>query len=329
MVDVFGAPFDLCGYRPGSRLGPDAIRLAGLQKELDGIGVASHDQGDLESSVSGLTPGAWKSISSITPYYQEVKSRVAQSLRKGNQALVLGGDHSISLGSVAAAREVYGDDLAVLWVDAHADLNSPVTSPSGNLHGMVLAALTNRKWLGPENAYWKNLSEDQRANTKAEWEQLIKNQVGSNPIPLNRVGWFGLRDVDSGESEVLLAGDAGFCATMADIDRLGVVDQLTKVDQWLRRTGATKFWLSFDVDALDPFLAPGTGTAVRGGLSYREMHTIGELFFEILSASDCPYELVGLDLVEVNPLIDTNNTTAKTAVEWLASLMGKTILGKR
>lgn len=102
-----------------------------------------------------------------------------------------------------------------------------------------------------------------------------------------------------------------------------------RLDRWLRETGAAKLWISFDVDSLDPILAPGTGTAVRGGLSYREMHVMGELLYELFSVEGCPYSLAGMDLVEVNPLFDTNNETARTTVEWIASLFGKSILGKR
>lgn len=244
-----------------------------------------------------------------------IKASVAAILGRRSLPLVAGGDHSLSIGSVAAALAAYGDDLAVLWVDAHADLNTPTSSPSLNMHGMSLAALLGLR------------AEDSPRRTE-QWQRVL-DLVGPPFVRPDRVAWFGLRDVDYGERRQIRATTGSFCATMHDIDRHGVENRVTALDEWLRGTKAKHLWISFDVDAMDPVLAPGTGTAVRGGLTYREAHLLAELLRERLDLKDCPYRLVGLDIVETNPTRDVHNETALTAVEWAASLFGKTILGDR
>jgi arginase len=224
---------------------------------------------------------------------------------------MLGGEHSLSAGSVSAARKHFGANLALLWIDAHADINTPSTSSSGNAHGMPIAAL-----LG--------LPSGTTGTRDQEWKQFT--DLVATGLEASRVSWMALRDVDSGERNVIRQFANSLPLTMQDIDRYGIERCVERFDAWLVQQGSEYLWISFDVDALDPILAPGTGTAVRGGLSYREAHLMAELLFEKLSRPDCPYKLVGLDLVEVNPLTDTNNETARIAVEWLASLFGKTVL---
>jgi arginase len=154
-----------------------------------------------------------------------------------------------------------------------------------------------------------------------EWRQLL-DALGPDRLDPERIAWMALRDVDASERDKI----RGFATTMHTIDRFGIERTVSDFDNWMRESGATRLWISFDVDALDPILAPGTGTAVRGGLTYREGHLLAELLHEKLSAPSCPYRLAGIDVVETNPLQDTNNATAKVAVEWVASLLGKTIL---
>jgi arginase len=315
VIEIIGVPFDLCGARYGSRLGPAALRLAGISGILEGLGFQVQDAGDVPI-VAECAPG--EGIANLGPLVEEIgylRGRVEECLSRGSTPLVMGGEHTIAIGAIAAALAKHGPDLAVLWIDAHADLNTPATSPSGNLHGMPLAAL-----LGLESGVT-----DQ---SDGQWRSLL-DVLGPERLQWNRIAWFGLREVDDAERDLIPSKPEALAMTMHDIDRHGLVSELMRFDTWMRALGAKHLWISFDVDALDPILAPGTGTAVRGGLTYREAHLCAEVLREFLDKSDCPYQLAGLDLVETNPLFDTNNETAKMAVEWIASLFGKTILGKR
>lgn len=313
MIDILGAPLDLCGKRRGTRLGPAALRLAGLLEVLRAQGVEAADLGDLPVAPERTLPGGLRNFEPAIEFLSALKERVGASLASGHCPLVVGGDHALAMGSVSAALEAYGDELAVLWIDAHADLNTPGSSPSGNLHGMPLALLAGRS-PGAEGV------------AEGQWRRLKAALSPEHDLRPDRIAWLGLREVDAGERAILATWPKCFTATMQDIDRGGLVATMTRLDLWMRETGATALWVSFDVDSLDPVLAPGTGTAVRGGLTYRESHLCAELLREQLDRADAGYRLAGLDLVETNPLFDINNQTATTAVEWIASLFGKTIL---
>ncbi|MCW5942691.1 MAG: arginase [Fimbriimonadaceae bacterium] len=324
MIEVVGVPFDLCGRLPGSRLGPSALRLAGLFAALRSLGYVIEDRGDLVTPdvVPYVPPPDPDSRPDAIRFFAEsiaalpnIKEAVVSILGRGSLPLVAGGDHSLSIGSVAGALATFGDDLAVLWVDAHADLNTPSSSPSLNMHGMSLAAL-----LG--------LRAEDTPKRSEQWGRVL-DLVGPAFVRPSRVAWFGLRDVDYGERRQIREMVGCLPVTMHDIDRRGLENRVAALDEWLRKAKARHLWISFDVDAMDPVLAPGTGTAVRGGLTYREAHLLAELLRERLDLKDCPYRLVGLDIVETNPTRDVHNETALTAVEWAASLFGKTILGDR
>lgn len=313
MIRVCGAPFDGGGAKLGSRLGPSAVRLAGLEDNLKALGWPVDVWTDLplpdpEESYDGL-----RSFNGFLTTAKAVKLFVGQTLADGHFPLVIGGEHSLSAGSVAGA--VAGaphEKWAVLWIDAHADLNSPGTSESGNLHGMPLAALCRQR------AGVQGLAADQ-------WNELLR--ITSPGLSLGQIGWLGLRDVDLGERRTLASSPQSPAITMFDIDHEGIEAQVTKLDHWLQEGETTRLWVSFDVDVMDPILAPGTGTAVRGGLTYREAHLLAELLHRLLTKTERVCRLGGLDVVEVNPLEDIHNQTAKMAVEWTASLFGKTILG--
>lgn len=313
MIDIIGAPLDLSGKRRGTRLGPAAVRLAGLVETLQSLAQSVEDRGDLAFGRDHTAPGGLRNFEPVATFLSELRQRTATSFDANRVPLVIGGEHTLSIGSVAAAFQKYGDDLAVLWIDAHADLNTPATSPSGNLHGMPLSLLTG-------------LESGTQGQMDKEWRALREAMIGSKTMRPDRLAWLGLREVDTGERALLRSFQGCFPATMQDVDRRGLVGTLDRFDAWMRASGATALWISFDVDSLDPVLAPGTGTAVRGGLTYREAHLCAELLREKLDGG--AYALAGLDLVETNPLFDTNNQTATTAVEWIASLFGKTILGK-
>lgn len=310
-VEVIGAPFDLCGAAPGSRFGPTAVRLAGIVESLQAIRVRVQDAGDVCSSGSEAPSGFAEKFSAANEVYGRLAQAVASAASTGNTPLVLGGDHSLSIASISGALRAYPDDVAVLWIDAHVDLNTPDTSPSGNLHGMPLAALTR-------------LSGASQEPHKTEWDHLLSQVVPQGGLRSDRICWLALRDVDRGEVENMARLPGCVALTMQDVDRLGVLGAMERVKAWYKSTGASRLWISFDVDSLDPIYAPGTGTAVRGGLTYREGHLIAE------TLSDWVHQgavgLAGLDVVEVNPLRDTNNETARVAAEWIASFFGKTIL---
>lgn len=309
-IQIVGAPFDLCGLRLGSRLGPAAVRLAGLRPALEAAGLTVRDPGD-PAYVHEPTEGpGLRNFEALYFAIRGTRDRVAAAFETGAFPLVLGGEHTLSAASVGAALDATGGDLAVLWIDAHADVNTPGSSDTGNIHGMPIAALAGMP------------SETDDARIDREWGQL-KDALGATRLDPARVAWFGLRDVDPAERAHL----KGLPITMHEIDRYGIEACLGRVFEWLARTGCRNLWISFDVDALDPFLAPGTGTAVRGGLSYREAHLLAELLSEWLGGESCPVRLVGLDVMETNPIFDANNGTATVAVEWIASLFGKRILG--
>jgi arginase len=316
VVELIGVPMDYCSARQGSRLGPSAARLAGLQAQIERLGIEVCDRGDVGLLPEATEPGGIRNFGPAMACYAEVEKCVATACSLGRTPLVLGGDHSNAIGSISGALKAFGDELAVLWIDAHADVNTPATTPSGNLHGMPMAALLGM----PSGTH--GLSHEQ-------WTELQAKVVPETRLQPSRSAWFGIREVDAGEQEHYRQLQGEFTATMYDVDRYGIVECLLRLDGWLRDSGARRLWISFDVDSLDPILAPGTGTAVRGGLTYREMHLMGEMLYELLAAEGCPYRLAGLDVVEINPLFDTNNETARTAVEWIGSMFGKTILGRR
>lgn len=313
MIHLIGVPFDLCGRRPGSRLGPAALRLAGLVETLTQLGLTVEDLGDLHVLPEAESSDGLRNFGPLTACLTNLQQQAQESMEAGAIPIVVGGDHSVAMGGISAALAQTRGDLAVLWIDAHADLNTPCTSDSGNLHGMPLAALMGTTCQAD-------------GLRKVQWDELLR-RLGEPRLPANCTAWIGLRDVDLGERKRIREATECYAATMYDVDRHGLPTVVQRFDAWMRKSGATRLWISFDVDVLDPILAPGTGTAVRGGLSYREGHLMAEMLREMLDAPDCPYRLAGVDLVETNPVVDSNNETAKVAVEWMASLFGKTILG--
>lgn len=313
-ITLLGAPFDGCGPKFGSRLGPAAVRFAGLQNQLANLGHEVHDLGDLDPKPTPKTPGHLNVFEGALPVYRKIKTQLRAAM-PDSVAMMIGGDHSLSIGSISAALEHY-PDLAVLWIDAHGDINTPATSPSSNLHGMPVAALLR----DPSGV--SGIQDEQ-------WNQILTEIVPTRGLQPNRIGWIGLRDLDSGEQDRLLSLPEAFIKTMMEVDIEGIPVIAEQVFAWLDSIQARHLWISFDVDVFDPVFAPGTGTMVRGGLTYREGHLLAELLSSRLRAEKTDLQLVGLDLVEVNPSIDQNNVTAITGSEWVASLFGKRILPER
>ena len=290
---VIGSPFDQGGFRLGARLGPAAVRLAGLKRTFEALEIPVVDVGDLPF-IDGEKGSGLNYFEGCLQNLIRLRDATLDAIGQGKIPCAIGGDHSMSMGSVAAARHVYGDDLAVLWVDAHADSDTPATTPSRNLHGMSVAALIG-------------LPSGVEGKMQEQWDQLQNELMGGQFLNPANMAWLGLREVDEGERNVV--GEAreqgAFVSTMYDLDRTSMPAMVDRFTAWLRERGATRLWISFDVDSLDPILAPGTGTTVHGGLTYREMHVMGEILYEELTKGNC--QLAGLDVVEINPLFDHNN----------------------
>jgi arginase len=300
-VHIIGVPLDLGGNRRGVDMGPSAFRIAGLGERLAALGLQVVDEGDLVAPIPET-----KSFGDPTKKYIREIARVCEklykaslaALEKGGFPLVLGGDHSLAAGSVAATAEYgrrdEGKPMGLIWVDAHGDMNTPSSSGSGNVHGMPLASL-----LGPE------------------------------PAELSRIGGFtpkvrpdhtvliGIRNLDEREKEIVRASGVRVF-TMKDIDRSGIA-QVAEQALAIAGNGTGGVHVSFDLDVCDPTIAPGVGTPVKGGLDYREAH----LMMEMVADSGL---LRGLDLVEVNPILDDRNMTAILGTELASSALGQKII---
>jgi len=294
-VTIIGAALDLGAGRRGVDMGPSAIRYAGLDARLVELGYTCDDRGNVGTAVPEAIPVEdehARFLPQIKETCRQIAGLVAEAARRESIPLVLGGDHSVALGTLGGLREVHGQG-GVIWIDAHGDLNSPETSPSGNVHGMVLAAA-----LGHAGA-------------------RFSDEGWSLPaIAPGRVALIGVRSLDDGERELLKELDA-LVFTMSDVDKLGIE---RAVRESLAHVAGPGFvHVSVDMDALDPDVAPGVGTPVRGGLSYREAHLAMELVAESGLATS-------LDVVEVNPILDRENETGELAVELVASGLGARIL---
>ncbi|MBI3893873.1 MAG: arginase [Candidatus Wallbacteria bacterium] len=294
-VTVIGMPLDLGADRRGVDMGPSAIRYAGLKHELERIGIAVEDLGNVNIPSPESHPprnARAKYAEEIVRACRRLARMVSQAIERDRVAVVLGGDHSLAMGSIVGASRCH-DKLGLLWFDAHADFNTPRTSPSGNVHGMPLAAV------------FQYGSPAMRALCK-----------GSN-VDAKRCALVGVRDTDEGER--LLLKKAGLKVfTMEAIDRYGLQTVMRQAIETASH-GGTPFHVSFDVDVLDPGAAPGVGTPAIGGLTYRESLLAMEMISETAG-------LTSVDMVEVNPILDHQNITAKIVVNLLATLLGRRVL---
>jgi arginase len=294
-VAVIGAALDLGAGRRGVDMGPSAIRYAGLAARISELGFEYVDHGNVGTAVPEATSVGdehARFLPQIKATCRQIAELVADAAREGFVPIVLGGDHSVALGTLGGLRRVH-EPGGTIWIDAHGDLNSPETSPTGNVHGMVLAAA-----LGLAGDRFREDGWDLPA------------------LAPGRVALVGVRSLDEGERAVLKELDA-LVFTMSDVDRLGVEHAVSEALAHV--AGAGFVHVSLDMDALDPDVAPGVGTPVRGGLSYREAHLTLELVAESGLATS-------LDVVEVNPILDRENETGKLAVELVASALGARIL---
>ena len=298
-VEITGVPIDFGSGRRGVDMGPSAIRYAGLEAGLRALGHTVTDRGNVAVSPSETCQEGdprLKYLEPIVQVEQLIAEQVASAAAEGRVSVVLGGDHSIALGSVSGAAR--HRTLGLIWLDAHGDFNTADTTPSGNIHGMPLAALCGYG--------------DERLVT------LDGAAVAGPKISPQNVAVVGVRDLDPAERDLLR--EAGVTVySMEAVDRYGIGEVMRRaIDIAVRGTGG--IYVSLDLDVIDPMYAPGVGTPVRGGLSYREAHLAAEMLAET-------GQVVGLDVVEVNPILDQQNATADLAVELALSALGKRVWG--
>lgn len=299
-VTIIGFPMDLGADRRGVDMGPSALRIAGLQSKLESLGYLVNDSGDIKIEImerQKIRNPKLKYLDEIIKTSKLLADKVAKVLEKGDFPLCLGGDHSMALGTISGIASYCKKrnlKLGVIWIDAHSDMNTDETSPSGNIHGMPLASL-----MGLGN------------------NELV-NFLGFSPklLPEN-CSLIGIRSIDEAEKANIKKLRVPVY-TMNDIDKLGIHRIIAKVLKQYREK-VDHIHISFDVDSVDPSIAPGVGTPVSGGLSYREAH----LLMETIAECGC---MSSLEIAEVNPILDHKNQSAVFTAELIASSMGQRIL---
>ena len=296
-ISLIGVPMDLGQNRRGVDMGPSAIRYAGVVERLDEIGHTVTDEGNIQIAAAETTASPdtnLKNLIEVTDASTALANKIHDVMENGQFPLILGGDHSIAIGTLAGLGDRY-DNLGVIWYDAHADLNTGETSPSGNIHGMPLAVSIG---LGHE--------------------KLVNIRGFAPKIKPENVVIIGARSIDPGERELIKEkGIKVF--TMHDIDKLGMTEVMNNAMSYLKDRKVDGLHLSLDLDGIDPIYTPGVGTPVPGGISYRESH----LAMEMLFTSDM---VTSTEFVEVNPILDEKNKTADVAVALIGSLFGEKLL---
>jgi len=294
-IDLIGVPLDFGAGRRGVDMGPSAIRYAGLQQALETLGHTVADRGNVHVPLLEMCQVAdpnLRYLDCIVSVARRLLDRVVSSVQAGHFPLILGGDHSLALGSIHGAAQ--SKRLGVIWIDAHGDFNTAETTPSGNIHGMPLAALA-----GYGDPRLVSLGRDL-----------------SRAVDPSNIALVGVRQLDPGERDRLRQAGVAVFAT-EQIDRIGLYQAICRAIE-IASKGTDGIYLSIDLDVLDPVYAPGVGTSVDGGLTYREAHMACELIAET-------GRLVGMDLVEVNPILDERNRTANLAVELACSALGSRV----
>jgi arginase len=297
-VSLIGAPTDIGAGDRGARMGPDALRIAGLSEALQGRGIDVIDRGNLDGPSNPWQPpvDGYRHLDGVVAWNRAVMDAVAAELRQGRLPILLGGDHCLGVGSITAvARHCRdtGKQLRVLWLDAHADFNTHDVTPSGNVHGMPVACLCG---IGPDAL--TKLGGDAPAVLPAQIRQV------------------GIRSVDQGEKRLIKEHGLDVY-DMRYIDEVGMKRAMEEALEGL--DADTHLHVSFDVDFLDPSIAPGVGTTVPGGPNYRE----AQLVMEMIADSG---RMGSLDIMELNPALDSRNATANLAVDLVESLFGKSTL---
>lgn len=294
-ISIIGVPMDLGQNRRGVDMGPSAIRYAGVVERLQELGHSVDDVGDIAIGRRETSQNTkLRNLEEVVAANTILANRVHNIIGEGNFPIVLGGDHSIAIGTLAGLADRY-DNLGVIWYDAHADLNTAETSPSGNIHGMPLAVSIG---LGHE--------------------ALVNIRDFAPKIKPENVVIIGARSVDPGERDLIREkGIKVF--SMHEIDKLGMSEVMTQTIQYFKDRKVDGVHLSLDLDGLDPLYTPGVGTPVAGGITYRESH----LAMEMLYASEM---VTSAEFVEVNPILDEKNKTADVAVGLMGSLLGESLV---
>ena len=300
IVRLVGVPMDLGAGRRGVDMGPSAIRIAGLSQRLRNLGLAVEDDGDVGVPAPETRDPGDRNARYLEPIYHvcnRLRLRVRRSLEQGEVPVVLGGDHSIAIGTVAGVSEHFrgsGQAVGLIWIDAHADMNTPESSPTGNIHGMPLATL-----LG--------MGHPRLVEIGGFWPKVKKQNVAL----------IGIRDIDATERDIVVK--SGIHAyTMRDVDERGMRAIIQEAIGYAT-DGTAGFHVSFDLDGMDPRDVPGTGTPVRGGISWREAN----LLMEMVSDTG---RMTSLEITELNPILDVKNQSGEVAVDLILSAFGKSIL---
>ncbi len=299
-IALISVYLDLGAGRRGVDMGPSAIRIAGLAEKLDALGFTVTEMGAIhaqEPEDIAIEDKKCRYITEVAEVNRAIQNHVQRALRGGHFPLILGGDHSLAIGTVSGMAQhlkQQNKSIGVIWVDAHTDMNTPETTPSGNIHGMPVSVLMG--YGAP---------------------QLVQLNGASPSISAENVTIIGARDVDPGEKELIRELNVRVI-TMSEIDDRGIS---ACIEEAIERatTGTAGFHLSFDLDAIDPWEAPGVGTPVEGGLTYREAHLICEKIAQ-------SRHMLSMEMVELNPVLDSRNRTAELAVSLIESALGKTIL---
>ncbi len=300
IVEIIGVPVDLGANIRGANMGPAALRIAELHKKITDLGYTVQDQGDLFVPVrETVDPEEQKNHyqKTIATLSEKICQRVYDSLARKHIPITIGGDHTVAIGGIAGASKFYkekGKKIGLIWIDAHADLNTKDTTPSGNIHGMPLAITIGKGH-----------------------EDLVA--VGTSPVRVDpkNIALLGIRSLD-GLEKVNCKNSGINYFTMRDIDEQGLPAIMKKAIA-IACDGTEGIYVSFDIDGVDPSAAPGVSTPVTGGLSYREAHLVLELIADTK-------KLIGLELVEYNPTNDVNFMTARFGVELIQSVLGKAII---
>jgi len=292
-IKILGVPMDLGQARRGVDMGPSALRYAGLRDRLKNLGYSIEDGGNITVPIRDTLPreGGMRFLPAVVETCEAIYASGRQAVADGYRPLFIGGDHAMAMGTIGGVT--HSAPAGVLWIDAHGDFNTPETSPSGNIHGMPLAALMGH-------------GADELVNLGREGVKLTAPDVVL----------IAIRDLDPAERDLLLESGVGIY-TMREIDERGIAAVAHEALRQLQHH--SRLHISLDMDALDPAEAPGVGTPVSGGLTYREAH----LLMEIIADTK---KVESVDVVEINPILDERNKTAKMAMDLVASLFGESIL---